>query len=117
MLTIEQLLNGLPPDLVLRFFATFARLEFALKHTNCLQYEDNGDVALASRRGLEARLPADFFARVRDADGATTLITRPAKDLYVQSEGPPQFGEQEVSTVSTVSTYEKQRLTRKTSGS
>jgi hypothetical protein len=37
MLTIEELLNGLSPQLTLRFFATFARKEFALKQLGLLR--------------------------------------------------------------------------------
>jgi hypothetical protein len=37
MLTTHQLLNGLPADETLRFFATFARFEFAMKQCGFLR--------------------------------------------------------------------------------
>jgi hypothetical protein len=44
-LTTEELLNGLSPDLTLRFLATFARMEFALKQLRFLRFAAEGDRA------------------------------------------------------------------------
>jgi len=87
MLTTDELLNGLPPDQTLRFFATFARFEFAMKQCGYLHWTDHGETAQACRERLGASLPADFFASVRDGRLAPTLIARPPKNLYDQA--PP----------------------------
>jgi hypothetical protein len=94
MLTADELLNGLPPDETLRFFATFARFEFAMKQCGYLRLTDHGTVAQACRERLGADLPADFFDGVRDARIATMLLERPPKELYVQYGAQPQFGSQ-----------------------
>jgi hypothetical protein len=92
MLTTHQLLNGLPADETLRFFATFARFEFAMKQCGVLRRTEHNRVAEACREKLSARLPADFFESIRDSQIALTLIERPPKNLFVQTDGPLQFG-------------------------
>ena len=57
--------------------------------------EWEGEVAEASRRKLEERLPSKFIDAVIHAGIAKTLVTRPPKNLFVQSEGAPQFGAQD----------------------
>lgn len=52
MLTIDELLNGLSSELTLRFFATFARVEFALKQLQLLRFIAAGEVAQMGQRGL-----------------------------------------------------------------
>jgi hypothetical protein len=52
MLTVEDLLNGLPPELTLRFFATFARMEFPLKQCSLLRIAADGEVAQIGQPGL-----------------------------------------------------------------
>jgi hypothetical protein len=94
MLTTDELLNGLPPEATLRFFATFARFEFAMKQCGYLRRTEHGRVAQACRESLCADLPADFFESVRDAHIATTLVERPPKNLFVQDDAQPQFGNQ-----------------------
>lgn len=94
MLTTDELLNGLPPDETLRFFATFARFEFAMKQCGYLRLTEHGTVAEACRERLGADLPADFFNSVRDARIATTLVEQPPKNLHVQDDAQPQFGTQ-----------------------
>jgi hypothetical protein len=92
MLTTHQLLNGLPADETLRFFATFARFEFAMKQCRFLRRTEHNRVAEACREKLSAHLPADFFESIRDAGTASTLIGRPPKNLFVQTDAPHQFG-------------------------
>jgi hypothetical protein len=94
MLTTNQLLNGLPPEETLRFFATFVRFEFAMKQCGYLRWTEDDDVALACRRKLAAALPDHFFQSVRDGQTAPVLIERPPKDLFVQDGAQPQFGDQ-----------------------
>jgi hypothetical protein len=91
MLTTDELLSGLPAADTLRFFATFARFEFAMKQCGYLRWTEQGRVALACRESLCADLPADFFESVHNAQIATTLIGRPPKDLFVQRDAQPQF--------------------------
>jgi hypothetical protein len=76
MLSPEQLLSGLPAELTLRFFATFARFEFALKHTGCLRRIEDGAVAEACRVRLRARLPQDFFETVKAPGQACAIPCR-----------------------------------------
>jgi hypothetical protein len=87
----ENLLNGLEPGLALQFFATFARLEFAMKYSGCLKRTDNGRVAEASPSRLSARLPADFFENVRASGAADVIINEPPKNLYVLADGSLGF--------------------------
>ncbi|MGY8635331.1 hypothetical protein RAD15_22905 [Bradyrhizobium sp. 14AA] len=101
MLSTVELLNGLPADETLRFFATFARFEFAMKQCGYLQRTEQGTVALASRERLAADLPAEFFATIRDAAIAPVLVARPPKDLYVQDDAQPQFGNQDPALTTT----------------
>ncbi|WP_051448298.1 hypothetical protein [Bradyrhizobium sp. WSM1417] len=91
-LSTHELLNGLPHDLTLRFFATFARFEFAMKYCNCLKPRG---AAEGCRRRLEERLPADFFEVIRQPGVAATLINRPAKNLLARGGAVPQFGDPE----------------------
>jgi hypothetical protein len=92
MLTTNELLNGLPPELTLRFFATFARFEFAMKQCGFLRRAEHNRVAHACREQLSAHLPVDFFESIRDAQTASTLIGRPPKNLFVQTDALLQFG-------------------------
>ena len=94
MLTTNQLLNGLPPAATLRFFATFARFEFAMKQSGYLRWTEDGFVALACRRRLAADLPDHFLQSVREGQIAPLLVERPPKDLFVQEGVQPQFGDQ-----------------------
>ncbi|MDP3692138.1 hypothetical protein [Bradyrhizobium sp.] len=94
MLTTDELLNGLPPEATLRFFATFARFEFAMKQCSYLRWTELGRIAQACRESLCADLPADFFESVREAYVAPVLIERPPKNLFVQDDAQPQFGNQ-----------------------
>jgi hypothetical protein len=87
----ENLLNGLEPGLALQFFATFARLEFAMKYTGCLKRTENGRAAEASPSRLAARLPADFFASVRASGAADVIINDPPKNLFVMADGSLGF--------------------------
>ena len=100
MLTTVQLLNGLNPELTLRFFATFARLEFALKEARILQREGEGDVALASRIRLAQRLTDAFYTSVHESGLAPTLLEAPPKMLLVQNPGLA-FGPQGAAVTST----------------
>lgn len=101
MLTTEELLNGLPAALTLRFFATFARFEFAMKQCGCLQRTGEGEMALASRRLLESRLPADFFERLQRLGSAHILIEAPPKSLFVDADRKLDFGAQPIGLLST----------------
>lgn len=101
MLTTDQLLNGLPRDLTLRFFATFARFEFALKHTGFWWEHPQYGTAMANRQKLADRLGAEFFEHVCDEDLAPTLISAPPKQLIVQEDGALVFGEQPPAVAST----------------
>lgn len=94
MLTTEDLLNGLPPDLTLRCFATFARMEFALKQCRLLRLTAEGEVAQMGQPRLVQRLGAEFFTAVRDARRAETLIAIPPKHFLVNGNGGVEFGEQ-----------------------
>ncbi|MEH2484496.1 hypothetical protein [Bradyrhizobium sp. AZCC 2230] len=94
MLTAEQLLNGLPPDLTLRFFATFARMEFALKQLRLLRFTTEGEVAQMGQPPLVARLGAGFFQAVQAAHVADTLIAIPPKHFLVNGDGGVKFGAQ-----------------------
>jgi hypothetical protein len=94
MLTTEELLNGLPPDLTLRFFATFARMEFALKQCRLLRFTAEGEVAQLDQRALVNQLGAGFFATVQAAQVADTLIAMPPKHFLVNGNGGVEFGAQ-----------------------
>lgn len=94
MLTTEQLLNGLPPDLTLRFFAKFARMEFALKQRRLLRFTAEGEVAQIGQPSLVVRLGAEFFAAVHSAQMAETLIAIPPKHFLVGGNGGVEFGAQ-----------------------
>jgi hypothetical protein len=61
MLTTEQLLNGPPPDLTLRFFATFARMEFALKQLRLLRFTAEGTWRRWASQGLSQGSEPDSF--------------------------------------------------------
>lgn len=92
MLSTEQLLNGLPGDLTLRFFAAFSRFEFALKFSGCLTSDNIGAAAQASRDKLRTRLPADFFDTVAASGRIAVLIEHPPKNLTIQEYNQPAFG-------------------------
>lgn len=94
MLNTEELLNGLSPDLTLRFFATFARMEFALKQLRLLRFTAEGDVAQMGQPRLVARLGAGFFQAVEAAHVAETLIAIPPKHFLVTGDGGVEFGVQ-----------------------
>jgi hypothetical protein len=94
MLTTEQLLNGLPPGLTLRFFATFARMEFALKQLRLLRFTAEGEVAQMGQPSLVGRLGAGFFPIVQAAHMAETLIAIPPKHFLVNGDGGVEFGAQ-----------------------
>ncbi|WP_454651314.1 hypothetical protein [Bradyrhizobium liaoningense] len=94
MLTTEELLNGLSPDVTLRFFATFARMEFALKQLRLLRFTAEGDVAQMDQPRLVARLGAGFFQTVQAAHVAETLIGVPPKRFLVSRDGGVEFGPQ-----------------------
>lgn len=101
MLTTEELLNGLSPDLTLRFFATFARMEFALKQRRLLRVTAEGEVAQMGQPRLVARLGAGFFRSVVAAHVAETLIAIPPKHFIVNGDGGVEFGEQPVPITTT----------------
>jgi hypothetical protein len=94
MLTTEELLYGLSPELTLRFFATFARMEFALKQLRLLRFTAEGDVAQMGQPRLVARLGAGFFQAVQAAGAAETLIAIPPKHFLVNGNGGVEFGPQ-----------------------
>lgn len=94
MLTTEELLNGLSPELALRFFATFARMEFALKQRRLIRMTVEGDRAQLDQPGLVARLGAGFFQAVHAAHVAETLIAVPPKHFIVNGDGGVEFGAQ-----------------------
>jgi hypothetical protein len=94
MLTTEELLNGLSPELTLRFFATFARMEFALKQLRLLRVAGEGEVAQMGQPRLVARLGAGFFRAVEADRVAETLIAIPPKHFIVNSDGGVEFGPQ-----------------------
>lgn len=94
MLTIEKLLNGLPPDLTLQFFATFARMEFALKQCRLLRSTGEGVVAQIGQPNLVGRLGSGFFPAVHVAQVAETLIAIPPKHFIVNGDGGVEFGGQ-----------------------
>jgi hypothetical protein len=94
MLTTDELLNGMPPEATLRFIATFARFEFAMKQCGYLRRIEHGRVAEACREKHCADLPSDFFENVRAAQIATTLIEQPPRNLFVRNDTQPQFGNQ-----------------------
>jgi hypothetical protein len=94
MLTVEDLLNGLPPELTLRFFATFARMEFALKQCSFLRIAAGGEVAQIGQPGLVLRLGAGFFTAVQAAQVVDILIALPPKHFLVNGHGGVEFGAQ-----------------------
>lgn len=94
MLTTEDFLNGLPPDLTLGFFATFAQIEFALKRCRLLRLTAEGEVAQMGQPLLVQRLGAEFFTAGRDAQRAETLRAIPPKHFLVNGNGGVEFGEQ-----------------------
>lgn len=77
MIATDTLLNGLPPQLTLRFFAVFARLEYAMKYADCLVSANPGDTAMASRKTLAAKLPASFFEEAKAV--APELVAEPPR--------------------------------------
>ena len=93
-LTAEELLNGLSPDLTLRFFATFARMEFALKQLGLLRFTTEGEVAQIGQPRLVARLGVAFFQIAQSAHVAETLIAIPPKHFIVDGDGGAGFGPQ-----------------------
>jgi len=101
MLTTEELLNGLSPDMTLRFFAIFARMEFALKQLRFLRLTAEGDVALMDQPRLVARLGAGFFQAVQATHSAETLIAIPPKHFVVNGEGGVEFGPQPAAIATT----------------
>jgi hypothetical protein len=91
-LTTKELLNGLSPDLTLRFFATFARMEFALKQLGLLRFTAEGEVAQMGQPRLVARLGVGLFQIVQSAHVAETLIATPPKHFIVVGDGGVEFG-------------------------
>ncbi|MCK1580650.1 hypothetical protein IVB03_13930 [Bradyrhizobium sp. 168] len=89
---LDELLNGLESSLVLTFFATFARLEFAMKYAGYLKRVENAPVAEASTTTLARRLGPAFFEKLRVNDDAKMLIEDPPKNLFVQADRSLRFG-------------------------
>jgi hypothetical protein len=90
MTQIEQILDGLPAAITIRFFATFARFEFALMRCNYLR-AGRGNLAEADWTRLPDDLGDDFFACALASEKVLTLINDPPKKLIVQ-DGAPVFG-------------------------
>jgi hypothetical protein len=90
MLQLEQILDGLPEKTTVRFFATFARFEFALMR--CRYLRVNGrNLAEADWTRLPEDLGGDFFADALASGKVSTLINVPPKTLIVQN-GNAEFG-------------------------
>jgi len=58
-----------------------------------LRRTEHNRVAEACREKLCADLPVQFFERIRDAQIAPTLIDHPPRNLFVQDNARPQFGD------------------------
>ncbi|MCC8978908.1 hypothetical protein [Bradyrhizobium acaciae] len=101
MISTEELLYGLSPDLTLRFFATFARMEFALKQLRLLRSTAEGEVAQIGHPRLVARLGPGFFQAVEEAHVAEMLIANPPKHFLVNGDGGVAFGPQPAALVTT----------------
>jgi hypothetical protein len=86
-LDTKQLLNGLPEGLILHFFATFARFEYALKRCRYLKKTGKGQPAEVSYEKLAQDLPANFLQSVLDAERAKCLMGDPPRSLVVTDYG------------------------------
>jgi hypothetical protein len=87
---LERILDGLPQAATLRFFATFARFEYALMQSNYLRdRQDNS--AQADWNKLVHELGNAFFAEVREVGKASVLISDPPKRPIVR-HGRVEFG-------------------------
>jgi hypothetical protein len=70
------------PDGAARFFATFARFEFALKDQNFLSIDSKGTVAADWDR-FAAEMSADFFGSIVASRKADTLLNNPPKKQII----------------------------------
>ncbi len=75
----------------MRFFATFARFEFALMRCNYLLARGRDKRAEADWNKLASELGDEFFSEVRLLNKVPLLISDPPKQLIVQ-EGAARFG-------------------------
>ena len=91
MLDLHALLDGLPEDLTILFFAAFARFEYSLMRCGYLIHEDG--LAYPDWHRLSDELGNDFFVEVRDAHQIRTLIYDQPKRLIARNGvagfGPP----------------------------
>jgi hypothetical protein len=85
MLRLQRILDGLPEATTARFFAAFARFEFALMRCNYLRARGRDNGAEADWNKLAAELGEPFFREVRDTNKLPTLINDPPKKLVVQN--------------------------------
>jgi hypothetical protein len=86
MSRLEQILDGLPQATTTRFFATFARFEYALMHRKYLRPRGRDNLAEADWDKLAADLGNTFFAEVRVTNKIPTLIGDPPKKLIVEND-------------------------------
>jgi hypothetical protein len=92
MFTTKELLNGLSLHVTLRFSATFARMEFALKQLRLLRFAAEGGAAQMDQPRVVARLGAGFLQAVQAALVSETLIAIPPKHFLVSGGGGMEFG-------------------------
>ena len=84
MTQLKQILDGLPENITVTFFATFARFEYSLLRCDYFR-AGRGKIAWADWGKLENDLGVKFFNDVLKSGKASTLIDDPPKTLLVQN--------------------------------
>src|SRR5690349_11312907 len=79
MLELDHLLDGLPENVTVTFFAAFSRFEYALMQCRFLTARARAE---PNWERLAATLGADFFQEA--ADHVPTLVNDPPKKLIVR---------------------------------
>jgi hypothetical protein len=83
MFDLTTLLDGLPEDVTILFFAAFSRFEYALMRSRYLQRGKRE--ACADWTKLAAELGDGFFGEVQRCGGVSTLINNQPKKLAVRN--------------------------------
>jgi len=87
MFDMNHLLNGLPEDVTLTFFAAFSRFEYALMELDFFRGTRRSKIA---QETLAQQLGPSFFAEAEAR--VPTLVHEPPKQLVVR-DGRFEFGE------------------------
>ena len=89
MFDLAALLDGLPEELTMLFFAAFSRFEYSLMQCQFLM--PGRRLAKPDWNRLATELGRDFFAEVERCGRVPTLINQQARELLV-SQGVAAFG-------------------------